>query len=157
MTYTTFKYSGLKIAVNATATPNDTVVAPVYTNGTTNGNSNNTDIIVGGLKSLFESVGTVRATISNTGNVAAAEVPQLYLQIPATSSNSSNPTTRVLRGFQKVMVEPNATTDVSFPLRLKDVSMWDVIRQAWVVPSGDFLVFVGKSVLDTPLTGSFTT
>ncbi|KAK4542052.1 hypothetical protein LTR36_007083 [Oleoguttula mirabilis] len=157
LTYSTFEYSALGITVNATATPNDTVVAPVYVNGTTNENSNNTGIGVGGLQSLFESVGTVQASIANTGDVAAAEVAQLYLQIPATSSNSSNPTTRVLRGFQKVMVSPNATAQVDFNLRMKDVSTWDVVRQAWVVPSGEFQVFVGKSVLDTPLTGSFTT
>lgn len=157
LTYASFNYSSLQIDMNATATPNDTIVAPVYANGTTNNNSNNSDIIVGGLQSLFESVGTVQAGITNVGKVAAAEVAQLYLQIPSTSSNSSNPTTRVLRGFQKTMIQPNATTQVSFNLRRKDISTWDVVRQAWVVPSGDFQVFVGKSVLDIPLTGSFTT
>ena len=157
MTYTTFDYSGLRISMNATATPNDTVVTPVYANGTTNDNSKNTDIVVGGLQSLFESVGTVSVSIANTGNVAAAEVAQLYLQIPAAPSNASNPTTRVLRGFQKITIQPNATADVSFNLRRKDVSTWDAVRQAWAVPSGDFQVLVGKSVLNTPLTGNFTT
>jgi len=156
LTYSSFDYSGLQISVNATATANATT-APVYANGTTNDNSNNAAVIVGGLQSLFESVGSVRATITNVGGVAAAEVAQLYLRIPAIAVNASNPTTRVLRGFEKVMVQPNATAQVSFNLRAKDVSSWDVVRQAWVVPSGTFDVYVGKSVLDTPLTGTFTT
>lgn len=149
LTYTTFSYSGLETSVNATATPADTLAGPVYANGTTD-NSNNTAVGIGGLLTLFESVGTVSANIANTGSVAAAEVAQLYLQIPGMS-------TRVLRGFQKVLINPGDTAQVSFNLRRKDVSTWDVVRQAWVVPSGKFGVFVGKSVLDPDaLTDTFT-
>ena len=155
LTYSSFGYADLQIDINATATPGDTVT-PVYTNGTTNDNINNTAIGNGGLLSLFESVGTITASVSNTGSVAAAEVAQLYLQIPAATSNSSNPRTRVLRGFEKVLIQPNQTAQVAFNLRMKDVSTWNVTRQAWVVPSGQFGVYVGKSVLDTPLTGNFT-
>ncbi|KAK1050347.1 hypothetical protein LTR74_017085 [Friedmanniomyces endolithicus] len=155
LTYSSFGYAHLQTDINATATPGDTVT-PVYTNGTTNDNINNTAIGNGGLLSLFESVGTITASVSNTGSVAAAEVAQLYLQIPAATSNSSNPRTRVLRGFEKVLIQPNQTAQVAFNLRMKDVSTWNVTRQAWVVPSGQFRVYVGKSVLDTPLTGTFT-
>ncbi|EMC91282.1 glycoside hydrolase family 3 protein [Baudoinia panamericana UAMH 10762] len=155
LTYTTFNYSNLQIAINATVTAADTVV-PVYTNGTTNNNGNNTAIGNGGLESLFGSVGLISASITNTGAVAAAEVAQLYLKIPTTYANASNPATRVLRGFEKLTLQPNATAQVSFNLRLKDVSIWNVTRQEWIVPSGEFSVFVGKSVLDTPLVGSFT-
>ncbi|KAK0275702.1 hypothetical protein LTR35_010972 [Friedmanniomyces endolithicus] len=155
LTYSSFGYAHLQTDINATATPGETVT-PVYTNGTTNDNINNTAIGNGGLLSLFESVGTITASVSNTGSVAAAEVAQLYLQIPAATSNSSNPRTRVLRGFEKVLIQPNQTAQVAFNLRMKDVSTWNVTRQAWVVPSGQFRVYVGKSVLDTPLTGTFT-
>ncbi|KAK5733195.1 hypothetical protein LTR17_009937 [Elasticomyces elasticus] len=156
LTYSTFEYSSLQTSINATATPDDEVV-PVYTNDTTNSNSDNPAIGVGGLLSLFDSIGTITARISNTGHVAAAEVAQLYLQIPGgTPSNSSNPRTRLLRGFEKVLIQPNETAEVSFNLRRKDVSTWNVTRQAWVVPSGEFGVMVGKSVLDTPLMTSFT-
>lgn len=110
-----------------------------------------------GLTSLFNSVGTVSASVTNTGPVSAAEVAQLYLRIPASTSNSSNPRTRVLRGFDKVMIRPNATAQVNFNLRAKDVSYWNVTRQAWTIPSGRFDVYVGRSVLDIPLTGSFDT
>ena len=150
LTYSTFEYSDLQIDVNATASDNDTVLAPVYANGTTNQNRDNPDIGAAGLTSLLESVGSVQAAIRNTGDRAAAEVAQLYIQTPSMS-------TRVLRGFQKVMIEPGESTSVSFPLRRKDVSSWDTERQAWVVPQGRFEVMVGKSVLDLPLNGTFTT
>lgn len=150
VTYSSFSYSNLVVSVNATATDNKTISAPVYTNGTTDQNSKNPDVGIGGLLSLFESVGTIQATIANTGEVAAAEVAQLYLQTPSM-------TTRALRGFQKVLVQPGETAQVTFNLRRKDVSSWDSKKQAWVVPRGTFDVFVGKSVLDTQLSGSFTT
>jgi beta-glucosidase len=159
LTYSSFEYSSLKIDINATATDGEpTGGAPVYTNGTTQ-NTGNDAVIVGGLASLFESAGTVTATISNTGSVTAAEVAQLYLHIPddnIAASNSSVINTRALRGFQKIELAPGDSRQVTFGLRRKDVSRWDTVKQAWVVPSGAFEVFVGKSVLDTPLRNTFT-
>jgi len=159
LTYTSFEYSDLEVNVNATATDgNMTGDAPVYANGTTQ-NSEGDPVIVGGLASLFESVGSIAATITNTGSVAAAEVAQLYLLIPNDNVTASDPrvvNTRALRGFQKVTILPNNTAKVTFELRRKDISRWDTQKQAWVVPSGEFGVHVGKSVLDTPLRSTFT-
>lgn len=154
LTYTTFDYSALNIDLNATSTANAASIAPFYTNGTTNQNSNRTDVGTGGLQSLFESMGTISATIQNSGNYLASEVAQLYLQIPV-PYNSRNPSTRTLRGFQKVAINPGESAKVTFPLRRKDISYWDTGNQTWITPSGDFKVFVGRSVLDLPLTGSF--
>jgi beta-glucosidase len=149
LTYSSFSYSDLVIDVNATATNNNSIIAPVYTNGTTD-NSNQSEVGVGGLTSLFESVGTIQATITNTGGVAAAEVAQLYIQTPSMP-------TRILSGFEKVFIEPSASAQVTFNLRWKDAASWDTVQQAWIIPEGNCKVFVGKSVLDTQLTGSFTT
>lgn len=156
LTYTTFSYDGLEINLNATSTSHSVNTAPVYTNGTTNQNADRDDIAVGGLKSLFESVGTISATITNTGTVSAAEVAQLYIQIPVPEKSlGNNPNTRTLRGFDKVHVPPGESAKVSFPLMRRDISYWNAFNQTWVVPDGKYHVYVGKSVLDTPLTGSF--
>lgn len=150
LTYTAFEYSDLQLQVNATATNNDAISAPVYANGTVNQNRDRSDVGVGGLALLFESAGTITATIKNTGDRAGAEVAQLYMQTPSTA-------TRALRGFDKVEIQPGEVAQVSFSLRRKDVSSWDTVRQAWIVPKGRFEVMVGKSVLDLPLNGTFTT
>lgn len=156
LTYSTFDYSGLNIDMNATSTANAPSTAPVYENGTTNQNIDNDDVIVGGLQSLFENVGTISATIKNTGNVSASEVAQLYLQIPVPKEDiGKNPNTRVLRGFQKVRIEPGESAKVDFSLRRKDCSYWNVQNQSWITPDGQYDVYVGKSVLDVPLMGSF--
>lgn len=158
LTYTSFEYSALQLNINATATDADpTGDAPVYTNGTTQ-NSESGSVIVGGLASLFESVGSITATIANTGAVSAGEVAQLYLLIPndnVTASDADVVNTRALRGFQKIDVSPGDPAQVTFELRRKDISRWDTFKQAWVVPSGNYGVFVGKSVLDLPLESTF--
>lgn len=157
LTYSTFEYSDLNIDMNATSTAGALSTAPVYINGTTNQNIDRKDVGIGGLQSLFQNVGTVSATITNSGTVPAAEVPQLYLQIPVPKADIGvNPNTRVLRGFQKVLIEPGESATVNFSLRRKDCSYWNVRNQTWTTPDGEYDVYVGKSVLDIPLVGSFT-
>lgn len=149
LTYSTFSYANLVVNINATAENSCMSSTPVYSTGGPEQNSANPDIGVGGLQCLFDSVGTIQATITNTGQVAAAEVAQLYLQTPKM-------TTRALRGFQKVFIEPAQSAEVTFNLRRKDTSNWDVVKQAWIVSSGTFDIFVGKSVLDIQLNGTFS-
>lgn len=159
LTYSSFEYSDLQTAINATATSESAESAPVYANGTTQNSASDPSILVGGLASLFDSAGSVSATITNTGAVAAAEVAQLFLLIPSvngTDSGAERANTRALRGFQKLHLQPQESARVTFALRRKDVSRWDVGRQAWVVPWGEMGVFVGRSVLDAALSGNVT-
>ncbi|KAF2716418.1 glycoside hydrolase family 3 protein [Polychaeton citri CBS 116435] len=152
LTYSTFEYSGLSIGVNATATGNGTAALgqPVYANGTVTQNANLTSIVGSfGLDSLYEGVGSITATVRNSGDVAASEVAQLYIQSPESG-------TRVLRGFEKVALAAGEDSQVTFELRYKDLAFWDVGRQGWAIPGGEFRVGVGKSVLDLPLVDGFT-
>jgi beta-glucosidase len=48
-----------------------------------------------------------------------------------------------------------ASGTVTFDIRRKDLSYWDVGSQAWKVPAGTFNVFVGASSRDIRLTGTF--
>jgi beta-glucosidase len=95
-------------------------------------------------------VATVTAKITNTGGVAGAEVPQLYLGYPA-STPSVPP--KQLRGFNKLKLDAGASGTATFNLRRRDLSYWDTARQGWVVPSGEFTVYVGASSRDVRLTG----
>jgi beta-glucosidase len=49
---------------------------------------------------------------------------------------------------------PGATGTVTFNLRRKDLSYWDVTK-GWVVPSGTYTVNVGSSSRDLRLKGTF--
>lgn len=127
LTYTKFNYSDLQIDIEPGFSPHSQFKASININE----------------RNLFDNVALISATVTNIGNTAAAEVAQLYLQLPGE--------TRALRGFDKVMIEPRASARVKFKLRRKDVSSWDTLSQDWVVLHKPINIFVGPSVYDTPL------
>lgn len=135
LTYSTFNYSDLQ-----TNTVGNVDTAPL---------SNNTALIEGGVPELWQIVAEVSATVTNTGNVTAAEVAQLYVHIPGGPA-------KVLRGFEKSFLQPGASCSVKFQLTRKDLSTWDVVSQNWLLQSAAYTVYVGKSVLDVQLEGSIS-
>lgn len=115
----------------------------------------------GGNPALYEVVATVTVEVTNSGSVSGATVPQLYLAFPTDSGEAelSSTTTpkKVLRGFEKTAVlEPGASATVSFELKRRDVSYWDVDNQEWKIPQGSFSVLVGQSSRDLSLTGELS-
>ncbi|KAL8279083.1 hypothetical protein RQP46_008541 [Phenoliferia psychrophenolica] len=106
----------------------------------------------GGLASLYDDVYTVTFDVKNVGDVDGNEVSQLYLGFPPAAGEPP----KILRGFERTMIQKGETASVSISLNRKAISIWDVISQAWVVPSGTFTVLVGRSSRDLPITGTFT-
>ncbi|UJO21588.1 putative beta-glucosidase M [Fulvia fulva] len=138
LTYTTFTYSNLSVALNDAV--NCSLAPPDAGSKTSEG----------GLASLYDYVAAASITVTNTGDVAAAEVAQLYLGIP----NSG--VAKALRGFEKHWIQPGGSASYSFPLRRRDLSVWDTERQMWMMQEGEYKVYVGKSVLDNCLTSKFS-
>lgn len=101
----------------------------------------------GGLPSLWDIVAIVSCTVTNTSAVSAAEVAQLYVNIPGGPA-------KVLRGFEKQQIAPGQCATFEFSVIRRDLSTWT--SQGWTLQRGEYLLYVGKSVLDTPLTGSLT-
>ena len=62
----------------------------------------------------------------------------------------------VLRGFEKVFLEPGQTREVGFDVSRRDLSFWDVISQQWVIASGSVTARVGLSSRDIWATAEFT-
>ena len=135
LSYTTFSYSDLQACVDQ---PN----AAIYPHG---------EIIPGGPEDLFDIVATVTAQIQNTGGVAGAEVAQLYVGIPGDSQP-----VRQLRGFEKVTLRPEQTVEVTFPLRRRDLSVWDVDAQQWALRRGTYQLYVGASSRKLLLNGTIS-
>jgi len=104
----------------------------------------------GGPTFLYDTAITVSYRITNTGKVDGNEVSQVYLTFPP----SANSPPRVLRGFDRTLIKHGQTAAINVKLRKKDVSMWDVVTQQWVVPSGEFTVQVGASSRDIRMTGT---
>lgn len=126
----------------------------------------------GGNPSLFEIYAKVSINITNSGDVAGAEVVQLYLSYPDSQiaspetggssanldfdNNMSDFPVKVLRGFEKVALNKGETKTVEFNLTRRDLSYWDVREQNWVMPTkGKFTVRVGASSRDIRAEGEY--
>lgn len=83
---------------------------------------------------------TVTADITNTGSLAGDEVPQLYVSL----GGPDDPPV-VLRGFDRLSLEPGETATFSADLTRRDLSNWDVVSQNWVISESPKTVYVGRS------------
>ena len=143
LSYTTFSLTNLDIStVSVASVPS----SPANMTGPTP---------PGGNPDLYTTLFTVTASVTNTGPVAGATVPQLYI-LPPQSSVPPNTPPQALRGFDKVYLQPNASSVTTFDVTRRDLSYWDVASQQWTIPSGAFGVKVGFSSRDQPLVGSIT-
>lgn len=135
LSYTTFDYADLSAtAVSDARQP--------YPTG---------QVVEGGQEDLWDVVAVVEASVTNSGAVDGKEVAQLYLGIPGEGTPAKQ-----LRGFEKPLIAAGETTTVKFELTRRDLSVWDVEAQKWLLQQGDYAVFVGRSSRDLPLTGTLT-
>jgi beta-glucosidase len=86
---------------------------------------------------------TVTAQVKNIGDVAGAEVVQLYLHDKKASVERP---IKELKGFDKVFLQPGETQQISIELSTRDLSFWDVNTNNWLAESGEFEVLLGTSL-----------
>ena len=86
----------------------------------------------------------VEVTITNTGSLAGDEVAELYLKFPDVAGAPRI----ALRGFNRVHLEPGASTQVKFTLKPRDMSMVTELGQP-IVAAGAYTVTVGGGQPDT--------
>ena len=82
---------------------------------------------------------TATVTVTNTGDQPGTETVQLYLRDLA--ANVARPV-RMLRGFQKVVLNPGESREVSFTVTEDMLRFYDHSMQ-YVSEPGDFDVFIG--------------
>lgn len=109
----------------------------------------------GGNPDLWETLYNVTVSLSNTGAVEGAAVPQLYVGFASAGVPSGTPP-KQLRGFEKVNLAVGETQTVSFELMRRDISYWDIVAQEWVIPSGEITLSVGFSSRDLRVATSIT-
>lgn len=92
-----------------------------------------------------------RIEVRNDGEVAGAEVVQLYLQYPTSAQEPL-----VLRNFAKTpLLEPGVTATVLLELWPRDFSIWSLSDKSWELVPGEFKVLMGSSSRDFRLEHSF--
>ncbi|KAM0322591.1 hypothetical protein ACHAQA_009439 [Verticillium albo-atrum] len=100
----------------------------------------------GGNPQLYDVLYTVTATITNTGQFVGNEVPQLYVSL-----GGPNEPVRVLRGFNRLRIDPGNSVTFKADLTRRDLSNWDVVTQNWVITEFEKTVYVGSSSRNLPL------
>jgi beta-glucosidase len=106
----------------------------------------------GGNPQLWDVLYTVEATITNTGKMAGDEVVQLYVSL----GNPDDPKV-VLRGFERLSIQPGQSATFHADITRRDVSNWDVASQNWVITSAPKSVYVGASSRKLPLSATLDT
>lgn len=107
------------------------------------------DLEISPEKGGTESRYAVRCTVSNTGKVKGDEVVQLYLHDEYSSVTTY---VKVLRGFERITLEPGEKKSVEFILTPQDLGIWDK-NDHFVVEPGTFKIYVGASSKDIRLEG----
>lgn len=92
--------------------------------------------------------------VKNTGEVAGAEVVQVYV---SQKNPSIKRPVKELKGFAKVFLERGEEKLVDVPIEIKyAASFWDEIRNAWIMEKGSFEVIASNtSAEDAVLRASF--
>ncbi|WWC90596.1 uncharacterized protein L201_005532 [Kwoniella dendrophila CBS 6074] len=133
LSYTSFEYSGFEIE-EEWGKVKDTI--------------QKTNERFEGRNDLYDTIYIAKVNVTNTGKVPGAEIAQLYMTFP--KSEVEQPP-KHLKGYGKKYLEVGQTTTIKFPLRKKDLSVWDVKKQLWTIPQGIFIFRVGNSSRSIPL------
>jgi beta-glucosidase len=124
LSYTTFKFSNLAVTP---AKPSD--VAP------------------SGRPALYQ----ITFDVTNTGSRAGAEVAQLY--VGEVNPKVARPA-KELKGFARVELAAGETKHISIALDARSFAFYDAAEKHWHADSGTYVIKVGDSSADTPLSGN---
>ena len=82
--------------------------------------------------------------VTNTGQRAGADVPQMYIEDPASTGEPP----RQLKGFSRVSLSPGQSATVHLPLNARALSWWNPSAHAWTVSRGCYTVAIGPNERD---------
>ncbi|KAF7591544.1 hypothetical protein BBP40_001423 [Aspergillus hancockii] len=126
---------------------------------------------LGGNPSLYQEMAKVQVVVANTGSRAGQTVVQAYVSFPSDvtedgdlievpedgsdermtfvrQKESIEFPDKVLRNFTKIALEPGEKRTVEMSFSRKDLSYWSVREQNWIMPNGDFQIWIGQSSRD---------
>jgi beta-glucosidase len=100
---------------------------------------------------------TVNFDLTNTGQVAGADIPQIYVG-PGPEISGVQQAVRSLRGFDRIYLEPGETKHVTLDLDQRSFQYWSERGQLWITNYGSRTIFVGDAdqLSSLPLSASIT-
>ena len=88
---------------------------------------------------------TVSLKVKNTGDVAGAEIVQIYVGKPESKIFRAP---KELKGFKKVWLEAGEEKDVEIELSDRAFKFWNIGTSDWCTESGEYKIYVGASSRD---------
>ncbi|KAL3427319.1 glycoside hydrolase family 3 domain protein [Phlyctema vagabunda] len=108
----------------------------------TNFSLSSLQVVLGNPSSIVENGSVIATTLlTNTGAVPGKEVVQLYVSYPEEAEEPP----KLLKGFEKVYLEPGEQTEVSFLVDLDDLMVWKEDVEAWRFVGGEYTFSVAFS------------
>ena len=98
------------------------------------------DMVIDGLNVSFH--------LTNTGEIAGAEIAQLYIEKVDSVIFRSK---KELKGFDKIYLEPGETKQVTIALTERDFAYYNPEIKDWEVESGNYKIQVGSSIQEIHL------
>lgn len=92
----------------------------------------------------------VTCTLSNTGDVGARQVVQLYVGYPEAAREPP----KLLRAFEKVELAAGESSTVTLAVREDDLGVWDETTEEWSLVGGTYEFMLGFSAGDIRLSRS---
>ena len=87
---------------------------------------------------------TATVTLTNEGKYAGEEVVQLYITDPVASVTRA---VKDLKGFQKIMLQPGESKEISFVITTDQLSFYNSdLKKIW--EPGKFIVHIGTNSSD---------
>lgn len=94
----------------------------------------------GGNPMIWDVMYVVTATVKNTGNTVGDEVAQLYVSL----GGPEDPPV-VLRGFDRIRLDPGMESTFRVDILRRDLSNWDPVIQNWIISEYPKKIYVGSS------------
>lgn len=95
---------------------------------------------------------TFTVPVTNTGDLAGAEVVQLYISDPKCTVERPS---KELKGFAKVFLQPGESKNVTLEISKDDLSYFNADNHEWTVEPGEFKALVGPASDDIKTTATF--
>lgn len=95
---------------------------------------------------------TFTVPVTNTGDLAGAEVVQLYISDPKCTVERP---AKELKGFAKVFLQPGESKNVTLEISKDDLSYFNADNHEWTVEPGEFKALVGPASDDIKTTATF--
>jgi beta-glucosidase len=83
--------------------------------------------------------------VTNSGDRAGADVPQMYIEDPAATGEPPSQ----LKGYARVSLAPGAAAMAYLPLTARALSWWNATSHSWTVSPGCYTVAIGPNERDT--------